>query len=95
MEAFLAGFHIELNYIELLFRNCYDTGDSKTKSFATILHDVSSLARIKSINKKDIKYHKVMPLFYYSLSARLIAFVIHALVQRKLLTVEASEANTQ
>lgn len=86
MEAFLAGFYIKLNYIKLLFCNCYDTGDLKMKFFATILYNMLSLVRIKSINKKNIKYYKVMLLFYYSLSAWLIAFILNALVECKLLT---------
>lgn len=74
-----AFFHIELNYIEMLFRIFWDTG-SKSMSSATISADVHFFQRGRHIHKKDVKYHQVMPLLMHGYTARIVAFVIQRMV---------------
>ncbi|KAK4232867.1 hypothetical protein C8A03DRAFT_19939, partial [Achaetomium macrosporum] len=74
-----AFFHIELNYIEMLFRMFWDTGN-KSLSSATISADVQFFKRGRHISKKDIKYHQVLPLLIHGYTARVTAFVIQHLV---------------
>ncbi|KAK3360956.1 hypothetical protein B0T24DRAFT_586027 [Lasiosphaeria ovina] len=76
-----ALFHIELNYIEMLFRMFWDTGSNKSLSTAVISADVQFFQRGKHITKKDIKYHQVLPLLMHGYTARVLAFVIHHLVE--------------
>ncbi|KAK7752206.1 hypothetical protein SLS62_005740 [Diatrype stigma] len=72
-----AFFHVELNYIEMLFRNFWDAG--KEKSSAVIKADVDFFQRGRHINKKDLKYHQTVPLLVHGFTARILAFVIHGL----------------
>ncbi|KAK4232741.1 hypothetical protein C8A03DRAFT_20029, partial [Achaetomium macrosporum] len=82
-----AFFHIELNYIEMLFRMFWDAsaGSStgaggKTRSSATISADVHFFQRSRNISKKDIKYHQVLPLLIHGYTARITALMIQRLV---------------
>ena len=77
-----AFFHIELNYIEMLFRVFWDTGNTSMLSSAVISADVAFFQRTKHISKKSIKYHQVLPLLMHGYTARILAFVIHHLVDR-------------
>lgn len=79
-----AFFHIELNYIEMLFRIFWDTG-AKTTSPATISADVQFFHRGKNISKKDIKYHQVLPLLMHGFTARVLAFILQDLMEGDIL----------
>lgn len=80
-----AFFHIELNYVEMLFRIFWDAGD-KRRSSATIKADVDFFQRGRHINKKDIKYHQTVPLLMHGFTARILAFVIDGLRIRDVLS---------
>jgi hypothetical protein len=73
-------FHIEMNYIEMLFRVFWDTGDKTIRSSAIISNDVYNFHRGRHIKKSDIKIHQVFPMLLHGLSARISAFLIEALV---------------
>ncbi|EAQ85232.1 predicted protein [Chaetomium globosum CBS 148.51] len=77
-----AFFHVELNYIHLLFRVFWDTG-GKDRSSATISADVQFFQRSRHINKQDIKYHQVLPLLMHGYTSRITAMVIQALVEEE------------
>jgi hypothetical protein len=81
-----ALFHVELNYIELLFRKFWDTGSDGSFSSVTIFSDVQFFGRGRSIKKKDIKYHQ--PLLLHGFTSRILAFVINELVDRQCLDPE-------
>lgn len=84
-----AFFHVELNFIEMMFRVFWDTSfaiDRKkgtkqpARSSATISADVQFFQRGKNITKKDIKYHQVMPLLMHGFTARILAFLVEHLI---------------
>ncbi|KAK0723515.1 hypothetical protein B0T26DRAFT_262477 [Lasiosphaeria miniovina] len=64
-----AFFHIELNYIEFLFRVFWDSGDDKNNvTNAIVSSDMQFFHRGKNITKNNIKYHQVMPLLMHGYS---------------------------
>jgi hypothetical protein len=75
-----AFFHIEMNFMEMLFRTFWDTGDANVRSTATISSDVVFFRREKAITKKDMKYHQAMPLLIHGFTSRIVAFLIADLV---------------
>ncbi|KAK4233870.1 hypothetical protein C8A03DRAFT_19131 [Achaetomium macrosporum] len=89
-----AFFHVELNYIEMLFRMIWDTGDRGISS-ATISADVQFFQRGKHITKKDVKYHQVLPLLMHGYTARLLALVMQPLVDRDMLPGELNVDTVQ
>ncbi|KAI1827953.1 hypothetical protein F4861DRAFT_535389 [Xylaria intraflava] len=88
-----ALFHIELNYIEMLFRVFWDTGDSKTRSSAVISADVEFFQRGRHINKRSLKYHQTVPLLIHGFTARILALLLRELRTRGYLTLPDSDLN--
>jgi hypothetical protein len=74
-----AFFHVELNYVEFLFRVFWSPEESKVRTTASLYHDANYLGRQRAINKKSVKYHQAMPLLKHGFAARILTLFLYEL----------------